>query len=224
MAPKPERLQFHGESLTMKEWCARLGVSKNAIRERLASGWSVERALSEPAPPKLPRKIGNRGVDEIPEHVNWRGMMDRCFSVKHSDYQNYGGRGITVCEEWRGSEGFFRFLEYIGPKPSPGHSVDRYPNGEGNYEPGNVRWATATEQSRNRSCTRRITLGGRTQCLAEWCSELGISYALAYSRIRRGQSPAAALEWVEATRDLEREDEEHAADRQRVDRDMGRVA
>ena len=82
-----------------------------------------------------------------PEYAAWQGMRARCHRKTHADYQEYGGRGIVVCERWLGS--FSAFLADVGLRPSPRHSLDRR-NNDGNYEPGNVRWATAKEQANNR--------------------------------------------------------------------------
>ncbi len=73
-------------------------------------------------------------------------MKRRCFNPKVREFRNYGGRGITVCGEWR--ESYAAFLDHVGRRPSPKHSLDRIDN-EGDYEPGNVRWATALEQRHN---------------------------------------------------------------------------
>lgn len=73
-------------------------------------------------------------------------MKQRCFNPNNKDYRLYGARGISVCDKWRKS--FELFLEDVGRRPSPSHSLDRREN-NGNYEPGNVRWATPTEQVRN---------------------------------------------------------------------------
>ena len=74
-------------------------------------------------------------------------MLDRCFNPGCKDWHRYGGRGITVCERWRD---YNNFLADMGRKPSPALSIDRYPDNNGNYEPGNCRWATAKQQSANR--------------------------------------------------------------------------
>jgi len=75
-------------------------------------------------------------------------MHSRCRDVRDRSYPDYGGRGIRVCERWSGENGFVNFLADIGEKPSPEYSIDRIEN-DGDYEPGNCRWATRTEQNRN---------------------------------------------------------------------------
>lgn len=83
-----------------------------------------------------------------PEYRAWVNMITRCHNPNATRYKDWGGRGIGVCNEWR--ESYVAFLAYVGRRPSPRHSLDRYPNVNGNYEPGNVRWATRIEQARNK--------------------------------------------------------------------------
>lgn len=81
-----------------------------------------------------------------PEYKTWVGIIKRCTDPKAKGWPNYGGRGIHICDEWRHS--YAAFLADVGRKPSPRHSIDRIDN-DGNYEPGNVRWATRSEQNSN---------------------------------------------------------------------------
>lgn len=95
----------------------------------------------------LAQRNKTHGLSNLPEYKTWCGMKDRCHNPKNKHFKDYGGRGIVVCNEWR--EDFGAFFAHIGPKPSPELSVDRIDVNRG-YEPGNVRWATASQQSRNR--------------------------------------------------------------------------
>jgi hypothetical protein len=80
-------------------------------------------------------------------YTSWQKMIERCTYKKHPQFDDYGGRGITVCQRWR--ESFCAFLEDMGKRPE-GMTIDRYPNSDGNYEPGNCRWATTKQQAENR--------------------------------------------------------------------------
>lgn len=88
-----------------------------------------------------------RNGQRAPEYWTWQGAKDRCFNSRNRMFRYYGARGISMCKEWRRS--FSAFLADMGPRPSPQHSIDRI-NNDGHYEPGNVRWATRSEQRRNR--------------------------------------------------------------------------
>ena len=113
------------------------------------------------------------------EYKAWIKMTERCAYEKNNRYKNYGGRGIFVCERWKDFESF---LKDMGLKPSALHSLDRIDN-NGNYEPGNVRWATKEEQANNKRNNRMVTIKGKTKTLAQWCSIYGASYRKTYSRI-----------------------------------------
>lgn len=136
-------------------------------------------------------KHGHTSGGRTAEYTAWRGMIARCYSKDATDFAVYGGRGIRVCDEWRHS--FERFLRDLGSRPSPEHSVDRYPDTSGNYEPTNCRWATMAEQCRNKRNNRLLTWNGKTQCVVEWSAELGIHFGTIYSRLRNGWSVEKAL-------------------------------
>jgi hypothetical protein len=123
------------------------------------------------------------GRNGSPEHVCWIEMRKRCENPNVKDYVRYGGRGIHVCERW---QFFENFLADMGPRPSTKHSIDRYPNRDGNYEPGNCRWATSTEQNNNRSDNRWIEFRGERHTAAEWSRITGLSQKLISKRILRG--------------------------------------
>jgi hypothetical protein len=110
------------------------------------------------------------------------------LNPKDKNYKHYGGRGITICERWNS---FVLFLADMGERPS-GHTIDRIDN-DGNYEPGNCRWATMAEQLRNTRRTVHLTHDGRTMCLEDWSRETGIHRGTIYSRLQLGFTVAEAL-------------------------------
>lgn len=121
------------------------------------------------------------GMCNSPEYTSWQEMKRRCdpdYKAKHL----YGDRGITICERWQFS--FNAFLEDMGTKPFPEATIDRIDN-NGNYEPGNCRWATKLEQSQNTRKARMLTYNGETHCLREWARRIGITKRTLSVRIER---------------------------------------
>ena len=104
------------------------------------------------------------------EHNSWKTMIQRCTNPKAKRYPIYGGRGIKICESWRK---FKSFLADVGPRPEPKkeYSLDRI-DSNGNYEPGNVRWATKKQQNNNLKSNRIIEYNGIAQSLTEWAKQL----------------------------------------------------
>lgn len=126
-----------------------------------------------------------------PEFFTWRGMLDRCYSERcDSSWENYGGRGISVCERWIKS--FDAFFEDMGPKPHPSLSIDRI-NVNGHYEPSNCRWASWEVQANNKRTNVFVTYGGTTLTMAQWSRKLKISPSVLGSRIKKGWSAHKAF-------------------------------
>jgi len=134
---------------------------------------------------------GHRSGSPSPTYYTWATMIQRCINPKTKRYPSYGGRGIKVCSRWRDS--FEAFLADMGPKPSPKHSIDRI-DVDGDYEPGNVRWALDTEQRANRRITKRVSYRGQTMTLIDACAMAGASYDVIRNRMSRGKTFLEALE------------------------------
>lgn len=128
---------------------------------------------------------------DMPEHRVWHGMRERCRDPNHSNWANYGGLGIKVCTRWDVS--FEAFLSDMGPQPSSKHSIDRFPNPRGNYEPGNCRWATADQQARNKRTSVYVEHGGRRVLLVDVAAKAGLGYSLLAGRLKMGWPLERAL-------------------------------
>ena len=127
----------------------------------------------------------------IPEYATWASMRKRCNNQRCTDYANYGGRGITVCARW---DDFLLFLADMGPRP-PGTSIDRIDN-NGNYEPGNCRWATTSEQNANRRPHKNalwLEHNGERKTLRDWARVVGINYKTLSARLTHGWPADKAL-------------------------------
>lgn len=141
---------------------------------------------------QLLKRLTTHGKSHTPEYKNWAGMIARCYCETNPAYKDYGGRGIKVCPEWRNN--FPAFLSYVGPRPTKAHSIDRFPNNNGNYEPGNVRWATRDQQNSNKRSNVLFQIDGETLTAEEVTRRLGFSRStsLLY-RIRMGWSIEDAI-------------------------------
>jgi len=118
----------------------------------------------------------------------WEGIKDRCTNPNSHAWSYYGGQGV----ECRFTS-FEQFRDEIGPRPTPEHTVDRFPDKKGHYEPGNIRWATPKQQNRNKGDNRLISWQGKIQCLAEWDEQLGFSRNTVGRRLRCGWSVERAF-------------------------------
>lgn len=128
-------------------------------------------------------------------------IKDRCLNSNNPNFYRYGGRGITLCKRWE--ESFENFLEDMGEPPSPKHSIDRIDN-NGNYEPGNCRWATMQEQARNKRGTLFLETPEGKVCLTEWCQSNNAPYSTAARRFHKGRPHSEIMDLKSYERHLHR--------------------
>lgn len=121
------------------------------------------------------------GYVNSPTYYSWAGMKARCLNVNHSEYKNYGGRGITVCDRWMEFE---NFLDDMGERPE-GLELDRIENSKG-YYPGNCQWTSRIQNIMNRRCTRTLTVNGTTRTWVDWAKRTDISRGALKMRLQRG--------------------------------------
>lgn len=164
------------------------GTRRNVLQKSLLSGLSRSCGC-------LKREVASEtskkhGLSNTKEYKIWAGIKDRCHNPDTPSYKNYGARNIRVCQRWLDS--FEDFMEDMGERPSPLHTVDRINNNEG-YFPSNCRWATRKQQQRNSRQNRLLTYMGKTLCVAEWSEVIGIEDKVLRSRIERGWSVEKAL-------------------------------
>lgn len=138
-------------------------------------------------------KATKHGMCHGLHYYTWTNMIRRCMYPASKQYQDYGGRGIKVCDEWLRS--FQSYYDHVTSLPNYGKSactLDRIDN-SGNYEPGNMRWATYIQQARNRRSLHHETFNGKTQCVAAWEQELAFPKGLISKRLRRGWTIEEAI-------------------------------
>lgn len=130
------------------------------------------------------RKLSGPNGESKTKHElfrTWSSMVQRCTNPNVRCFMSYGGKGVSVCERWMN---FWLFVQDVKTRPSKKHTLDRIDT-NGNYEPGNVRWATQKEQLRNQSRNVRIAFGGTEKCVSEWAEETGLSKEVIFSRLRK---------------------------------------
>jgi len=156
------KVSINGRMISFAAACRKFGVIPDTARKRIAHGWSIEEAVGavphfvdQSTHPKIAATNfrGTQNGKWTPEYGIYRGMIQRCSDRKSKNWKDYGGRGIRVCDRWlhgeNGKSGFACFLAAVGLRPTPKHSIDRIDN-QGNYEAGNVRWATRRQQNNNK--------------------------------------------------------------------------
>ena len=127
------------------------------------------------------------GQSKTPEYITFHAMIRRCNATSGRDWNAY--KDISICERWKD---FDKFMEDMRKRPSQKHTIERIDNSKG-YSPENCRWATRTEQNRNKRCNRVITFQGRSQCLSAWAEEYKLNYKLLWSRLKYGWSFEKAI-------------------------------
>lgn len=182
-AIEPAGRDKHGKLL----WRCKCSCSE---REVVAPTNDLRRGNTQSCGCLFREKSGDRarthGQSETRLYEAWCNIIRRTTNPNHKSYPDYGGRGITVCQEWR--ESFEAFARDMGPTYRDGLSIDRT-DVNGNYEPGNVRWATPKEQARNMRTNRLVTAWGQTKSLAEWAELQGLNYQTLYNRLTRSGWP-----------------------------------
>ena len=118
---------------------------------------------------------------DLREYSIWKGMRKRCNNPRCKSFNNYGARGIKICERWND---YSSFLSDMGRCPI-GMTLERIDN-NGDYQPSNCRWATRKEQNNNKRNHRILEFEGRKQNLAQWATEVGVPASILSNRLRRG--------------------------------------
>lgn len=161
------------------------GTERPVFGRNLRNGESGGCGCGRPARAKL--RSTTHGQSETTTYSIWRTFRQRCNNPKNDHYNSYGGRGISVCDRWNASRGFANFLTDMGERPSQSHTLDRI-NNDGNYEPGNCRWATKREQHRNRRNTIRLQVAGEELCATDVAQLCAIHQNTVVRCIRLGLS------------------------------------
>lgn len=178
---KSESRGKHGEVL----WNCRCDCGNERLT--IAGNLKAGTALSCGCTSYETRKL--HGMTNSTTFKSWDSMKQRCLNAKAPDYPRYGARGISICSEWLKS--FNNFLNDMGERPD-GTSLDRK-DVNGNYEPSNCRWATRSQQQRNKTTSIILEWNGVRKCSADWADEVGISSKIICARISAGRSVEDAL-------------------------------
>lgn len=188
------RQHANSKATSIYWWCqCKCGKEFAALSQSLREGKTTSCGCKKGA--RISARVTVHGhcrsnAARIPEFGVWATMRSRCNNPNNKRYTDWGGRGITICERW---DYFPNFLEDMGLRPSPKHSIDRV-DVNGNYCPENCRWATIAEQNDNRQNTIRLTHNGETMTMREWGIRLGVPAKVLRLRHYRKWPTARILE------------------------------
>ena len=157
--------------------CLSREVARSVCLKRFADGFRLPKGATI-----------THGKSQTATYASWCSMRQRCENPTAAHWQDYGARGIKVCERW---QSFENFLADMGERPS-GMSIDRIDN-DGNYEPSNCRWATKKQQARNRRSSVMVTVNGRRETLAALAERSLVGYMTLRNRIVKGWPPEKAM-------------------------------
>ena len=158
------------------------GNTKEILKKSVLAGKSTSCGCRGRAakPYSVTHKDGSR--TRLPEYTVWTTMKARCYNASSIQYKDYGGRGISICDQWRND--FAAFYRDMGPRPTRHHSIDRIDN-DGHYELANCRWTIRLVQCRNKRNTKRYELDGVSKTLAEFSEDYGIDKKIVKNRVKK---------------------------------------
>ncbi len=178
-------ISFSHRNGYQKYWLCKCdcGNEKSILQGNITSGYTKSCGCHHASVMSLMNtKHGEAGKNTITkEYTIWAGMIGRCTNQNSSNYNRYGGRGISVCERWLQFE---NFIADMGRCPD-GHSLDRFPDKNGNYEFNNCRWATAKEQAHNTRRNKWLEYNGRKMILQDWAKELKTHHTNIIQRLKK---------------------------------------
>lgn len=185
-------LAYVSGSASMTKWLCQCDCGKKKVVTRLrfygrAAVVSCGCETGKLIGARISRHGGAKKSGHEPEYGSWVSMKQRCYLPSDRYYSEYGGRGIKICDRWRGEDGYANFVADMGRKPTSAHTIERNDVNK-DYTPDNCRWATREEQNRNRRTSRYVEVGGRRMYFPDACREYGISRHLAEGRMRLGWS------------------------------------
>jgi hypothetical protein len=194
---KERELDLVGQKFTMLTVTERLGKTKDGHylfkcicdcgNEKVIEGRLIKKgAVTSCGCRKLEitkEVMSTHGLSSSRIYATYNHMKLRCYHTENKAYHHYGGRGIKICDEWLGENGFINFYNWSMENGyTEKLSIDRIDN-NGNYEPNNCRWVTMTEQANNKRTNLYFTYNGETKTLTEWCNKLGLKYDPVRKRI-----------------------------------------